>query len=290
MADARTKLREDYGIQLDSERVSELMYADDTLLVGTDGRVVEKYLACIIDLGATYGLEMNWKKVELLTAKCDADIRNAEGNNIRTKASIVYLGASVAADGCTDSELARQIGLAEAEFRTLKHVWRHASLNARDRYKVYEACVLSRLLYGLQVIWLGQAARRRLDGFHARCLRTITGTPPSYYSRVSNEDVLAKVGAPKLSALLLERQLGYFGTLARRPTTCQVRRLVFNEDYSRALEDGTRRRGRPKLQWSNELFRITGHMFSNHADFIACITRKDAWRKRIHELTRATAT
>ena len=50
--------------------------------MGTDAQTVEKHMACIVELGATDGFEMNWKKVELMTARCDLDLKNPSGEII----------------------------------------------------------------------------------------------------------------------------------------------------------------------------------------------------------------
>ena len=57
--DARRKLTEEDGIELPAGSVSELLYADDTVLAGRDGQVVQKYMEAIIAHGAEYGLELN---------------------------------------------------------------------------------------------------------------------------------------------------------------------------------------------------------------------------------------
>ena len=44
---------------------------------------------------------------------------------------------------------------------------------------IFDSCVVTRLMYGLQSAWLNQAERRRIDGFHARCLRCCTPGPGS---------------------------------------------------------------------------------------------------------------
>ena len=45
LGDAQHILQQDHGIVLSHGEISELIYADDTLLVGMDMEVVEKYLA-----------------------------------------------------------------------------------------------------------------------------------------------------------------------------------------------------------------------------------------------------
>ena len=177
--------------------------------------------------------------------------------------------------------------MAAGEFWKLNQVWSHISLGKREQYRIYEAVVLSRLMYGLQVLWLGQAARRKLDGFHARCVRKIVKIRHAFYSRISNAEVLAMVDAPRLSAILLERQLGYFGALARRAPSCQVRKLVFKEDLSIQPLDLPRRRGRPKLEWTRELFNVVARIFETHADFCQCVANATDWRSRVRLFSRA---
>ena len=65
-----------------------------------------------------------------------------------------------------------------------------ASHQDAGKRQVQDASVINRLLYGLQAAWLIKAARARLDGFHAKCLRQIFGIALSYFSRISNKALL----------------------------------------------------------------------------------------------------
>ena len=75
MADVHQQLYEIHGIRLPEDCVSELLYADDTLLLGAHAQTIERQLQCIVEVGAEYGMEMNWKKVEMMNAKCQANIK-----------------------------------------------------------------------------------------------------------------------------------------------------------------------------------------------------------------------
>ena len=209
---------------------------------------------------------------------------------MKTKTSFVYLGFSVAADGAVDSEVARRLGMAEADFRQLQKVWRHTALTKHYKYKVYSACVVSRLLYGMQALCLGKAAQNKMDGFHARCLRKICGIEPAFYNRVSNATVLQEIGAVKLSSQVREQQLAYLGKLARRPPTCPVRQMVFEPDGSQRPVTFERRRGRPRQEWTTALFRIVDTMFASSADFWVCVSNETAWRVRVRRFCRAKPT
>ena len=74
MHDAHQKLNNDFGIRFPPDKISDLLYADDTLLVGGEAHVLQKYMDCIIGLGLEYGLELNWSKVEMMKVGVQADV------------------------------------------------------------------------------------------------------------------------------------------------------------------------------------------------------------------------
>ena len=155
----------------------------------------------------------------------------------------MYLGASLSADGRVDSEVARRIGAARADFRALQRVWAHASLAVKDKVRIYDACVVSSLTYGLQTAWLSVAARRRLDGFHAKCSRRICNILPSFISRVPNAEVLARAGCSmKLSTRIRVQQLVLAGRCAAAPVGTPMREAL-QQSVGRP---GRRNRGRPR--------------------------------------------
>ena len=132
------------------------------------------------------------------------------GDSIQQKYSIQYLGALISADGSIQSEINRRIGMVSADFKLLDILWTHAKVSQKQKYLIYQACIVSKLLYGLQTAWLTKAQNNKLDGFHAKCVRKIVGIQHNYWSRVSNKDVLSRVNAVQLSKLLLEQQLLVF--------------------------------------------------------------------------------
>ena len=119
---------------------------------------------------------------------------------------------------------------------------------------IFDSCVVTRVMYGLQSAWLNQAERRRIDGFHARCLRSILKIPHAYYSRVSNATVLTRAQARPLSTRLLQQHLIYFSKLARSDGRDPARACIFAEGSLEAAPlDDIRRRGRPRLEWGTEV-------------------------------------
>ena len=111
-------------------------------------------------------------------------IESPTGENIETKHSMVYLGSLLSSDGKIMSEISRRLGMARKDFEVLHSIWKHSSLSKAWKIHIFEACIISKLLYGLVTAVLNKAERARLDGFQARCFRRILKIPPSYYSRI----------------------------------------------------------------------------------------------------------
>ena len=228
----------------------ELVYADDTLLIDSEAENLEIMMQCVADCGQEYGLSYNWSKLEVLCVRCSVDIRQPNGNVVTKKDSIVYLGALITHDGRSCSELNRRIGLAQVDFLTLQTIWGHSTVSRQRKLEIFQACVVSKLLYGLVAATLNAAERRRLDAFQAWCLRKIARIPHSYYSRVSNLAVRTMCEQTPLSQQVVQQQMIYMGKLARRSGTDLVRSLIFEpNNLTLRQPTGKRRRGRPRQRW-----------------------------------------
>ena len=54
--------------------ISELMYADDTLILAVNNEDAEIYMQCIGQVGRN-GWQLNWNKLEVLPVRCEARIK-----------------------------------------------------------------------------------------------------------------------------------------------------------------------------------------------------------------------
>ena len=251
LRDAKAALAQNCSYTEPQDFVSELVYADDTLVMAMDEDSAHAYMTAIATEGHRYGLSFNWSKLEVLAVNCRGAVAKPDGSKLDVKPSIKYLGSTLAADGRTDSELGRRIGAAKQDFQVLRRVWSHAALSLQQKLAIFRACILSKLSYGLEAVCLNQVSRRRLDGFHCRCLRSMLRIPAAYYSRITNADVFCRAGQQPLSQHILRQQMAYMGKLARRPDADPVRRTIF-EAGSIDLRPlpGKRRVGRPRTSWA----------------------------------------
>ena len=70
--------------------ISELMYADDTLILATNNEDAEIYMQCIEQAGRMYRLQLNWNKLEVLPVRCEARVRTPNGELVVSKESLVF--------------------------------------------------------------------------------------------------------------------------------------------------------------------------------------------------------
>lgn len=212
-------------------------------------------------------------------------LERADGKLVEEKEAMNYLGTSVAADGTVSKELGRRLGAAWSEYVKLEKLWKHTTLPKTRKVEVFQAAVISKLLYGLSAVWLNTSDLRRLDGFQARCIRPIVGVKPAYVSRVSNDTVRSMVKQPKLSRQLLKQQLFLFGKIARAPEGDEVRQLTFrpNSLYP-ATSRYVRKLGRPRSEWATKLRDISLQICGGSAAKLDhTIRNKSSWETSVSD-------
>lgn len=129
MVDVAAKLPDEDQAALAQGSLAELLYADDTLLLSVSASTLERFLAAVSEAGATYGLELHWGKLQLLRIRSESPVRRPDGSCIDSKEDISYLGTSLHGDGRVERELARRLGVAHADFRSLVRLWGHPSVS-----------------------------------------------------------------------------------------------------------------------------------------------------------------
>ena len=193
-----------------------------------------------------------------------------------------YLGGLMSNDANIASELGRKIGNAMNSLSTLQRVWYHTNLPIRKKLALFKSLVLSKLQYGIESLWLNQCERRRLDAFHCKCIRRILKVKHSYYSRISNEQVLDAAREEPLSVSVIKQQLKTFGRLAVS-TTHPSRWLVFDSHLSfEQFDFKPMPVGRPKQCWVDEVHKLAIAISGSFHDQ-SCADSLNPWVKLVDE-------
>ena len=97
--------------------------------------------------------------------------------------------------------------------RLTARVWASPKLSVKTNMAVYNACVVSTLLYGSETWTTYAGQERRLNTFHLRSIRRILGI--SWQDKVTNADVLSRAGLTTMYTLLRQRRLLWLGHVRR---------------------------------------------------------------------------
>ena len=143
------------------------------------------------------------------------------------------------------AKLNTMIGKAATPMACLaKRVWENSMLTTNTKMKVYQACVLSTLLYASEAWTLYSCQGCRLNAFHLCYLRRILGI--TWQDCVPNKNVLAQGGIPSMFALLTQSHLHWLGHVSHMQDVQILKDMLYNE-----LATGSRPVGRPVLHFKD---------------------------------------
>ena len=159
--------------------MTECQFADDAALLATTREGAERAMEEYQRVAEGFGLSVSIPNTKLMVTgreTTEEDRAPLHINNIviESVTEFLYLGSLVASSGRVDTEVDKRIAQASKAFGALrKAVFSDGTLYVETKRKVYQACVLSILLYGSECWTPLQRQLRKLDSFHHRCTRTI---------------------------------------------------------------------------------------------------------------------
>ena len=230
--------------------LSDVVYADDTLLLGVSDEHLQEYLNAVVKAGKMYGMQMHFGKFQLLPINCNPAITVDGERQLETQSRMDYLGTVLSEDVHDTQELHKRIAIAKKDFISLQNIWRRSSLTWKRKIRIFEALVESKLLYSVRTSSMTLAQEKRLDAFQSKCLRQIIGIKPAYVSRVTNDEVLKKSEQVKASIQIRARQSKLLKKILRCPEGHPLRHASFCPGTDVPLTDRfVRRVGRPHREW-----------------------------------------
>ena len=161
------------------------------------------------------------------------------------KTEATYLGGKIFADGSYKQEIRHRITNTWVTVRKLDLLWKKAPVSLEWKLRVFDAVIISKLLYGLEAIPFTEQNCKQLDAFQYRGLRKVLGIKHSYWSGVKNKHVLlaanqranteGKQQIIPISERLVNRQVKLYGHLVRADEDDLMKKVTM-------YQDGTRRK------------------------------------------------
>ena len=237
----------------DELHLNECQYADDAALLATTRAGAEQVLTSYIEVAAEFGLTVSLPKTKLLVAghavqEEDKAPIHLDHGSIDSVDEFTYLGSLVASSGRIDAEVDRRIANASKAFGALRRaIFMDRNLTTNTKQRVYQACVLSVLLYGSECWTPLRRHLKKLNSFHHRCIRTILGitSRQQWEMRITSTSIRERWGDLETMATKVgKRRIEWLGHLARMSNARLPKRILFGWLPKTRPASGPRRRWR----------------------------------------------
>ena len=262
------------SVSIGGREISNLRFADD--IAGLAGS--EEELKSLIDrlhlTSVKYGMEISAEKTKTMTNN-PAGIRKnivIGGQKLGTVNNFKYLGAIVSDEGSKPEVLSR-IAQTTAAMAKLKPLWRDKNISLGSKIKLMRTLAMSIFLYACESWTLTAELERKILALEMRCYRKILNI--SYVDHVTNQTVRNMVFQAigphdNLLAIVKQRKLKWYGHISR------------SSDLARTILQGTvrgsRKRGRQKKRWEDNIREWTGLDFATSQRAVEDRTR---WREMV---------
>ena len=262
--------------------IRDLLFADDAALTAHREQDLQRIMNSLATACDLFSLTISIKKTEVLfqgIGESPSIILNGQPlNNVE---KFVYLGSTITSSLSLDEELNSRIGKAATTFgKLIGRVWTNNKLTTKTKMLVYQACVLTTLLYGSETWTLYACQEKRLNSFHMRCLRRILGI--KWQDKITNTEVLYRTEQTSLYPILRRRRLRWLGHVKRMDDTRIPKQILYGE-----LLQGKRGTGRPKLRYKDTCKRTLKDLCINEDKWSETAEDRDKWRAHIYDGAKA---
>lgn len=242
------------GIKINGVAISNLRFADDTVILAENMHQLQEIMNCIVHHSALHGLQINTTKTKLLifskTAVRD-EMLYVGGRPIDQVSSYKYLGALVNENNDPKSEVLSRIEQARCAFFAMKKLFTNKHLSLQLRIRLLRCYIFPVVTYGSECWTLSPSLDKRVQAFEMYLYRRILKI--SWIEKIPNDVVLERMSKEReLLNSIKERKLQYIGHIMRGDRY-HVLRLIIEGKI-----EGKRSVGRRQNSWLKDLRRWFG--------------------------------
>ena len=170
------------------EKLLDLDYADDIVLVCNSPEEVQRVLNCLVREGQKVGLVINSGKTEIINMNVENPHDCIVGETIiKQVEKFKYLGTYLSKDGSLKIEFEERLKLANRAMGMLKNIWCNNNFSVHTKIKIYKVMVRSILIYGHESWYSTVTTDKKFVAFENKALRRILGI--KWWQRVSNSRI-----------------------------------------------------------------------------------------------------
>ena len=253
--------------------ISALQYIDDAAFPSLTADGLQRSFDVMSETYLCAGLIINTTKTEIhSTSSPDAPTFSIIGNQPKNSENVTYLGSNLSFSGDLTNEIQRHINLASSAFGLLsKHVFGNQNLTIHTKIAVYNAVVISTILYGCET-WVPYRRHIRLqESFHIRRLQLIHGL--RWWHKVTHSEIRSRTGTPTIESMLLHRQFRWLGHIIRMPHSRLPHCVLYGQ-----LKLGRRSVGGQKKRFKDHIKSILKNCNIPFSRLEALVSNRATWR------------
>lgn len=266
-----TFLETDKNIVIGGVHHTNGAYADDLGIIGDSVSELNNILERLRQNSLNFGLHINISKTRaMLIGNHDGntDIPKINGEPIDIVEKFEYLGRVLSRDGGDMPALKDRIGKAWGAFEKIKHIITSKHIALRKKKTAYFTYILPAVMYATETMTWNAEMSTKIEVFNNNIMRWILGV--RLRERVSIAQLRQKTTIPPILPAIKQRKLKWFGHMKRSNLPV---RTTFE-----GLVEGTRRRGRPKRRWRDDVAEWC-ETLGNWSAINKTTMDRDAWRK-----------
>ena len=233
--------------------MTESQFADDAALYTNTREEMDQVAREFVRTAAEWGLTVSIEKTKLLVVGKDMRPEDSrplqlDEGEIASVCEFTYLGSTITKDGEVRGEAVARLAKASRAFGCLRSaIFRSKRISVATKREVYQAAVLSTLLYGAETWTVKADSVRKLRGFHNRCIRCMLGVSrlQQWKERITSRELAKAFGMTEsVTDILRKHRLRWLGHVARMDNDRIPKQLLFGELLRPRPSHGTKRRWR----------------------------------------------
>ena len=262
------------GIRIEDTHINRVMYADDTVLIGSDKEELKELVSELMERGEEFGLKINCKKTKIMKISRKGEEETAlevKGKRIEAVKKFNYLGVVISNNNKEETELRRRIEMAKQTF------WKNKTLMRGDlmiymKKRIINSCIFPVFCYAAELWPEKKAIKNSIKSLENWCYRRALKI--SWMDKVTNEEVKRKMNVERdvLLERIRRRRFQYLGHVLRGSAGEELKNLVMVEGTHKV-----KTRGRKRAKWTQTAKEITGER--KFANIKEIAEDRDKWKE-----------
>src|SRR5574337_1032686 len=178
------------GIKIAGRKISNLRYADDTILTAESEEELKSLLMKVKEESEKVGLKLNIQKTKIRVSSPITSWQ-IDGETMETVTDFIFLGSKITADGDCSHEIKKTLAPLKKTMTNLDSILKSSDITSLTKVHLVKAMVFPVVMYGCESWTIKKTEHRRIDAFELWCWKRLLRVPST--ARKSNQSILKEI-------------------------------------------------------------------------------------------------